>query len=207
MIELEFDDSQVKQLLNAVVRNMTNPQPALHKIGEVSKAGIKDNFEEGGAYSSPDSLIGGSKKWKPLSPVTKKIKARQGKKGPYQILVDSTRLRDSINSKTDKESVEIGTNVEYAATQHFGAKKGEFGIHDVLIKAHIRNMTQTGQRIGKGGKPGKERKLSLKQSVRGHFRKQPMPFGDIPARPFMTIHPTTLEDMVEILSKFILAEK
>lgn len=148
---------------------MTNPQPALHKIGEVIKAGIKDNFEEGGAYSSPDSLIGGSKKWKPLSPVTKKIKASPGQKGPYQILVDSARLRDSSSPKTDKESVEIGTNVEYAATQHFGAKKGEFGIHDVLIKAHIRNMTQTGQRVGKGGKPGKERKLSLKQTSGGHF--------------------------------------
>ncbi|HNX75110.1 MAG TPA: hypothetical protein PKM56_05370 [Candidatus Rifleibacterium sp.] len=91
-IELHFDDSQVKQLLSAVVRNMTNPQPVLHKIGQLVRAGIADNFEEGVAYSSPDSLIGGSKKWLPLSPVTKKIKARQGKKGPYQMLVDSARL-------------------------------------------------------------------------------------------------------------------
>lgn len=223
MIELQFDDSQVKQLLNAVVRNMTNPQPALHKIGEVVKAGIKDNFEEGGAYSSPDNLIGGSKKWKPLSPVTKKIKARQGKKGPYQILVDSARLRNSINSKTDKESVEIGTNVEYAAMQHFGAKKGEFGIHDVLVKAHIRNIqnyfvfnskySSSGRTVkgsrGKslGGSAIKGRGGKTAVAVKAHQRRMPIPFGNIPARPFMTIHPTTLEDMVEILSKFILDEK
>ncbi len=188
-IELQFDDSQVKQLLNAVVRNMTNPQPALHRIGEVIKAGIKDNFEEGGAYSSPDNLIGGSKKWKPLSPVTKKIKARQGKKGPYQILVDSARLRNSINSKTDKESVEIGTNVEYAAIHHFGSQKEWKGVSNDAFTSIVNGIAS---------KSFKAKALK---------RKRRLLRGYIPARPFMTIHPTTLEAMVEILSKFILDEK
>lgn len=206
-IELQFDDSKVKELLNAVVKNMTNAQPALQKIGRVVVAGVQDNFAEGGAYSSPDNLIGGSKKWQALSPVTTKIKERQGKKGPHQILLDSGTLRDSVTEKADKDSVVVGTNLEYAALQHFGAKKGQFGVQDVLIKAHVRNMTQHGQRVGKNGKLGKSRDLALNRSVRSHFRKQPIPWGDIPARPFMTIHPTTLEDMVDILASFITSEK
>lgn len=188
-IELQFDDSQVKELLNAVVKNMTNAQPALQKIGRVVVAGVQDNFAEGGAYSSPDNLIGGSKKWEPHSPVTARLKERQGKKGPHQILLDSGALRDSVTEKADKGSVVIGTNLEYATTQHFGAKKGQFGVHSVLFKAHLRNIA------------GK------KVQVRSHTRKAKLPWGDIPARPFMTIHPTTLEDMVEILAGFITGEK
>jgi phage gpG-like protein len=186
---MELDDSQVKELLNAVVKNMTNAQPALQKIGRVVVAGVQDNFAEGGAYSSPDNLIGGSKRWEPLSQTTIKIKERQGKKGPHQILLDSGTLRDSVTEKADKDSVVIGTNMEYAALQHFGAKKGQFGIHNVLFKAHLRNIA------------GK------KVNVRSHTRKVKLPWGDIPARPFMTIHPTTLEDMVEILASFITGEK
>lgn len=204
-IELQFDDKATRELLNAVVQNITNPQPVLNKIGQMMLASVKENFEIGGAYSSPDSIIGGSKKWKPLSKTTKKIKARQGKKGPYQILADSGRLRDSITAKADKDSVTVGTNVEYAAVHQFGAKKGEFGIVDVLVKAHVRNSAREGQSIGKGGKPGKLKKMSLKSSVRGYFKKQPVPFGDIPARPFMTIHPDMLNEIDQVLINFILS--
>lgn len=215
-IELQFDDKATRELLNAVVQNITNPQPVLNEIGQMMLASVKENFEVGGAYSSPDSIIGGNKKWKPLSKTTKKIKARQGKKGPYQILADSGRLRDSITSKADKVSVTVGTNVEYAAVHQFGAKKGEFGIVDVLVKAHVRNLTREeaymGTRynpdiglFGKREKIAKIRKRKLKSSVRGHFRKQPVPFGDIPARPFMTIHPDMLNEIDQVLINFILS--
>lgn len=204
IIELQFDDRVTRELLNAVVKNITNPEPVFKTIGQMMLASVKENFEVGGAYSSPDSIVGGNKRWKPLSKTTRKIKARQGKKGPYQILTDSARLRDSITSKADKDSVTVGTNVEYAAVQHFGAKKGEFGIVDALVKAHVRNLTHAGQSFGKNGKPGKLKKMSLKSSVRGYFRKQPVPFGDIPARPFMTIHPDMLTEIDQALINFIL---
>lgn len=187
-IELQFDNSQVKQLMNAMVRNMTNPQPAFHTIGELVKAGIKDNFEEGGAYSSPDNLIGGEKKWRPLSPATIKKRERKSR-GPHQILLDSGALRDSINAKAGKDSVVIGTNFEYAALQHFGSKKewkSPTGDRFSAVVAHI---------IG-----GKVKAKPLKN-------KRKLLRGYIPARPFMTIRPTSLEDMVEILARFITGEK
>jgi phage gpG-like protein len=58
--------------------------------------------------------------------------------------------------------------------------------------------------MGKTGKLGKERNLSLDRSVRGHFRKTPVPWGNVPARPFMNFQSSTAEMMVEVLADYIL---
>lgn len=186
--ELQFDDSQIKELLNTVIRNATNAQPALHSIGQLVVAGVQDNFEEGGAYSSPDNLIGGSKKWRPLSEATIKNRNRKSK-GPHEILLDSGALRDSINAKVDKDSVVVGTILEYAELQHFGSKKEWKGIGDSAFSAIVGHIAS-----------GKIKAKPLK-----HKRK--LLRGYIPARPFMTIHPTTLDEMVEKLANFITGEK
>lgn len=189
MIELEFDDSQVKQLLNAVVRNMTNPKPALDGIGQLVRTGILENFEVGGSYSSPDNIMGGNKKWRPLAEVTIKQRERKGKRGPHQILIDSARLVDSIVPKTGKDSVIVGTNVEYAAIHQFGSQKEWKSASNDAFTAIVNGIA------------------SRRFKSKALKRKRKLLRGYIPARPFMTIHPTKLEDMVEILSKFILAEK
>lgn len=187
-IELEFKNEEVNRLFSKLVDNLTNLKPVMNKIGILSANSVRRNFSVGGAYSSPDSVIGGNKTWQPLSPTTKKIKERKGFKGPHQILIESERLRSSISHKVDRDSVTIGTNVPYAAMQHFGAKKGSFGIFNVLIKAHTRK-TKNG-----------------KIQVGPYTRKIAVPFGNVPARPFMTIHPDTVKDMSDILLKWITEE-
>lgn len=82
-------------------------------------------------------------------------------------------LAASINYRAHKKSVEIGTNKIYGAIHQFGAKKGSFGAVVAKIKAHLR----------KGVK------------VKAHERKMKLPWGDIPARPFLMVQD---EDWVEI---------
>ena len=90
-----------------------------------------------------------------------------------QTLSDTSRLRNSFTVAVSNNSVVVGTNVAYARVHHFGAKKGSFGTFPVAVKAHKRKGKQ----------------------VKAHMRSVKLPWGDIPARPFMLIQD---EDRVEI---------
>ncbi len=128
----------------------------LRRAGGVVRESIRTNFAAGGRPVQ----------WKPL-------KVRQG-----QPLRDTGRLQDSITSRVRGDVVLVGTNVEYAAVQNFGAKKGSFGETVVQVRAH--------QRRSRSG---------VTSTVRQHSRRTMMPWGDIPARPFMLVQD---EDIVEI---------
>ena len=182
---IKMDDKQIRELFASMLSKLSNPQPAMNKMGFLGVNAIRDNFRLGGAYKSADSIIGGSKRWKKHSKTTRAIKKRQGKKSPYQVLLDSGMLQKSISHRTTKDSLILSAGREYAAVQHYGAKKGEFGIFDVLIKSHKRKT-----------RSGKE------SIVKSHTRKTSLPFGNIPARPFMTIPPDIFETMLDLLYKF-----
>jgi phage gpG-like protein len=193
-ITLTLDDKEVTKLMSALVAKITDASSAMTEVAQEMSLSISRNFQAGGRYSSPNEVIGGEKKWKPLSKTTEKIKARQGKKGPYQILVDSAQLASSISTKHGKNFAEVGTNKSYAAAQHFGRPAGE-----ALIKAHIRHIKEQGRAVLKGGKLGKEKTLKRQVSVRAHMRKT----APIPARPFMTIHPDSIEAIKDTLLKYL----
>ncbi|HNX76095.1 MAG TPA: phage virion morphogenesis protein [Candidatus Rifleibacterium sp.] len=201
MIELEFHDQQVRALLNAIIKKTGDATEAFDAIGDEMILSVERNFAAGGRFSSPDNIVGGDETWKPLSPVTEKIKARKNKKGPHQILIESGTMAASVgkSKRVSKNTVSIAAGTEYAATQHFGAKQGSFG--DALIRAHVRNLTRKGKQIGKRGKPGKEKALKLQTSVRAHFRKAP--FGNIPPRPFMTLHPESIKTIIGMLGDYL----
>lgn len=203
-IELQYNNDEIRRMLNAIVARIGSANEAMSAIGEMVIRDIEGNFAAGGRYSSPNDIIGGNKRWRSHRRTTIKIKAKKGYKAPHQILVESGQLVSSISKKVGKDIVEVGTNKEYAAMQHYGAKKGQFGIVDVLVKAHSRKIKQRGRLMGKTGKLGKERNLSLDRSVRGHFRKTPVPWGNVPARPFMNFQSSTAEMMVEVLANYIL---
>jgi phage virion morphogenesis protein len=86
-------------------------------------------------------------------------------------------LLTSITSEVNGNTIEVGSNKIYAATHQFGAKKGEFGSVSRNVAAHervIKNKTQ---------------------SVKAHTINQSLPWGDIPARPFLGL---SQDDIAEI---------
>lgn len=107
-------------------------------------------------------------KWKP----SKRAKGQRG-----QTLRDTNVLMNSITGKGAATRAVAGTTDKRAAVHHFGAKRGSFGTVQAAVRAHLRKIR------------GKE------QKVRSHSRQQQMPWGDIPARPFMLLQP---DDLVEI---------
>jgi len=107
-------------------------------------------------------------KWRP----SKRAKSQRG-----QTLRDTNRLMNSITGKGTATQAVAGTSDIRAAVHNFGAKRGSFGTVQAAVRAHLRRIK------------GKE------QKVRAHTRKQPMPWGDIPAREFMLLQ---ADDLVEI---------
>lgn len=112
----------------------------------------------------------------------KGLKLRRG-----QPLRDTNRLMNSITSQPGKDSVRIGTNVVYAGVHHFGARKHSFGTFTVQVRPHTRATRSGGE-----------------ASVRGHARKVKLPWGDIPARPFMVLQDEDWHEIREILAKHII---
>lgn len=186
MTSIEVKDTEVINFLARIKSRIDNMRPAMDDIAGELEDNIEDNFEAEGRYSIVGDYIGGDNKWQKHSPITEKIKEKRGKKKPFMKLQESGRLKDSIETKVEDDSVSIGTNLSYAKQHQFGAQKGEFGFVTIRIDAHLRSN------------------LKHVPEVKGHERKVPDPIADIPARPFLTVHPDSLEEIRGILSDFLL---
>lgn len=97
---LEIHDQAVQAALKRLQERTRNLQPILAAIGSDLKARIQEGFD---TSTAPDGSA-----WE-------KPKHRAGKP-----LLDTGRLRNSIQAKADAQSVTVGTNVIYAAIQQFG---------------------------------------------------------------------------------------
>ncbi|MHB1059812.1 MAG: phage virion morphogenesis protein [Rhodanobacter sp.] len=113
----------------------------------------------------------------------KQSKRAKGQRG--QTLRDTNRLMNSITSKGDAAKAVAGTNDVRAAVLHFGAKKGSFGTVQAAVRAHIRVIK------------GKE------QKVRAHSRKQPMPWGNIPARNFVLLQNEDIGEIKNMVGAYL----
>lgn len=76
---------------------------------------IEKNFREQGR----------PQKWQRLASGTLSRRRKGKGRGSSRILIDSARLKNSIGSRLVTAGVEIGTNVKYAARQHFGYPRGK----------------------------------------------------------------------------------
>lgn len=100
-------------------------------------------------------------------------------------LVDTGGLRDSIagsHPSIGRHSMRFGTNKVYAAVHQFGAAKGSFGT--------ARSKPRTG--VG-----GPMKRFSSRQGL------HPIPWGTIPARPFMVVQPEDLKAMKEAILDYV----
>ncbi len=104
-IAIDIDNKQVGKLLQRLQRRGHNLRPVLGEIGEILLTSIERNF----------AAAGRPHKW----PASGRVK-----RGGGQTLTDTGRLRRSFTRKIGNDQVAIGTNVEYAAALHFGAKVG-----------------------------------------------------------------------------------
>lgn len=173
MISVTFNDNTVQDAINALVRRVQDSTPAMRAIGEYLSETTRRRFTLGVA---PDGTA-----WAPNRPVTiarylaryksstgkggglsKAGKARLSAKKP--LTGETKSLGTTINYHLTGGGVAIGSAMEYAAVQQFGARQGAFG------------------RTRKGG---------------------PIPWGDIPARPFLGISDSDRDAVLRIVSRHL----
>ena len=173
-INITVEARDIASLLLKVQKRLGDLTPAMQIIGEIVQASTLRNFE-----------VGGRPAWRSLSDITVRQREAQ-KKWPGQILVRSGDLMRSISYKAEPDKVVLSANKVYAAVHQFGAKKGAFGQKAVRVKEFMR-QSATGK----------------KTKVRAHERKTSLPWGNIPARPFMVVQPEDWEEIRESLKDFL----
>ncbi len=150
-IKYTFDQVKAHAGIKKTARRMANVGPFLKDCGLVLIRSIAKNFKAGGRPV----------RWK------KSIRAINA---DGQTLVKTARLKNSITSRVDGNTLTLGTNVKYGRIHQLGGKIEK----NVTVKKHWRIMTRA------FGKPIPARSVQ----VRGHDRKMNL---NMPARPFLMV--------------------
>jgi phage virion morphogenesis protein len=171
-MKIEVEDSALRAWLTRLAQEAKDLRPALDEIGAALRTSTFERFR---ASKEPSG-----ESWRPLSPVTLALRRKGRGSGGARILWNSGRLANSISYRVGDRYVEVGTNTVYARTQHFGARKGAFG-----------RYSQVG-RVRKYG-------LGTFKGSAGTQKGFPIPWGDIPPRPFLGISSDDRREIIDIL--------
>jgi len=168
-LEISITEKDVQEMLQRIQTRLGGDKELLMRaIGETAVTSINKNFERGGRPH----------RWKPSHRVEKK---------GGETLVNNAHLKKSIHPEATNDSVVIGTADVRAATLHFGAKQGSFGVFESRIKEHFRR-SESGE---------------IKK-VKAHTRRQALPWGDIPPRPFMLVQDEDWEEIRNTIIEYIM---
>jgi phage virion morphogenesis protein len=115
MIEVQVDDAELTAALERLSRTYADSQSAFQEAGELLMRSTKKRFKD---KKAPDGSP-----WPANAPATQARK--KGKNNP--LIGESKRLRREIHYRARADVLEIGSPLEYAAAQHFGARRGAFG--------------------------------------------------------------------------------
>lgn len=180
IIEIKADAENARGLLLDLKKRVDDPTPAMKVIGAIIRTSVVRNFEKQGRPG-----------WKGLSKTTKKLRGASGPILRRQGFAGG--LMGSVEFKADSDGVQVGTNKIYGAVHQFGAKKGSFGTIMAKIGTHSRRITQA---FGRMIEP---RTVTVSE----HKRKMSLPWGDIPARPFLMVQDEDWNEIGAALGEFV----
>jgi phage virion morphogenesis protein len=108
--------SRLVRRLEQLALDTRRVEAPLKAAGQVAVHSIEQNFK---AQGRPQ-------KWTPLQPRTLARRRKGRGKGGARILIDTARLKNSINAKlVEGPGVAVGTNVIYARRHHYGYPGGK----------------------------------------------------------------------------------
>jgi phage virion morphogenesis protein len=117
IIRIDVRSEEASRLLDEMQRRTGDLNPVLKGIGDILVSSTQQRFVD---QKGPDG-----NPWAALSPVT--LARRRGGGIGANILRDTGRLASSVNYKVSGGSIDLGTNVIYAGTHQYGARKGAYG--------------------------------------------------------------------------------
>jgi len=191
-IKVNIRDRDLRKRMTEFVRRGRDLTPAFEQIGDLLVASVEENFRASGRPAG----------WRP----SKRAERHGGK-----TLVDTARLKNSITKSAEPARVRVGTNVKYAAVHQFGAAKGSFGTFTYRVREHQRkrrakSFAPAPKRGGK--RPNLTTVMGMDFAapyitVKAHDRTAALPWGDIPARPFLVVQDEDEAEIRDILADFM----
>ena len=154
-IDITVDSGPVARALARLASAASDLEPAMKSVSGILESQAQASFER---EAAPDG-----ERWADLSDVTKARRAAR-RKWPGRILQVGGDLAGSITAAHGRDFAAAGTNVAYAPTHQFGARKGQFG-----------------------------------RTARG----APIPWGDIPARPFLGLSRDGEDDVLDAIGRHL----
>lgn len=120
MFHIEFKYEAVANALREAATRLDDMTKLNDDIGEYVVEATKERFRKG---VDPDG-----KAWLPKKQATRdRYIANKDGDRPDPLIGPSKRLSSEINSLVARNSVEIGSNLEYSGVMQGGARKGAFG--------------------------------------------------------------------------------
>jgi phage virion morphogenesis protein len=176
-IDIKIDDRQVLDALNRLVELGRDMRPVMRDISTVLMGVVRDAFD-----TETDPATG--EKWPDLSPKTTIPRREASGHWPGSVLQVTGQLAASIQPDYGADYAVAGTNRPYASTHQFGARMGEFGRYSQISR---RSRYKEGDFRRNAG------------TVKGF----PIPWGDIPARPFLGLSDEGREDILDVLRQHL----
>lgn len=176
MIRTEISDAALNAWLAKLRDFAQDPSPALLEIGEELVDSTLQRFV--------DSVAPDGSHWAPNSLLTIMRSGQGNAKKP--LIGAGKALSTQINATVSGDSVTIGSPMEYAGVQQHGAKMGEFGRYYQLFR---RQYAEDDFRRHAG-------------SQKGH----PIPWADIPARPFIGVSESDRAMIDRIVADYIMPD-
>jgi phage gpG-like protein len=177
--ELQVDNKAVLDLLGQVARRINDMTPVMRQIAATMADAVEENFARQGRPTQ----------WK---------QSNRAKEQGGMTLQDRGILAASIHAFHSSNEAGVATKDKRARVLHFGAKKGSFGTFAHKVKSHSRNITQA------FGRPLAQ---PVGVTVREHTRTVKLPWGDIPARPFMMIQDEDWNEIQGELGGYLVGER
>jgi phage virion morphogenesis protein len=184
VLRLSIQEGDLHRFLRKLNRKLENKVEINKRIGETLVTLTEDRFR---TQTDPEGHP-----WQDLRASTWRRKRRSG--GILKILQEQGTLRDKIAYEADGQSVSIGSNLPYAAIHPFGGT--------------IRQRARTGYlnyKLGRDGRPGnrfvKRKSADFQQTVEFGARTI-----DIPARPYLGLSESYLEEIGNVLGEYLLAD-
>ena len=163
-ITIDVNDDEVRRGLTRLRIVSEDMTPAMRRIANHLQEGVERRFR---TKTGPDG-----QPWADLSDVTKDRRKKQGRV-PISVLISRGTLLRSFTANYDSRRAVVGTGVEYASTHQYGAERGEFGSFSVVARTVRGRARQT------------RRGAAILAGEASRTRGRPIPWGDIPARPFL----------------------
>lgn len=114
MIQIDIDDREVRQALEALSRRVADMTPAMHRIGQALMEGSRERILAGRDWTGA-----------PFAPNRPATLAR--KKGAQPLIDSKSFVTSRLFYQAGRDAVTVGSPAVQAGVLQFGAKKGAFG--------------------------------------------------------------------------------